>query len=166
MTAKVANGDRFVMGPTPATFFTWGITEALQDCGDGHIFPNGGDGIIHLVILDFANHTRHFRVDRTKALTRGFTVADVLTEKQFQGGFAAFTDFLALRVNFHALSHRRAAGGMNLTGGLVLYLANHTGGEIVIPLLVAHHGDIDADLLSRMINCHRLVEFQFVIVDR
>ena len=153
------------MGSSATAFFTGRIAKALENRRDSHVLADGGDGIIHLVILDLANHTRHFRVDGTKSLAGSFTVTNVFTEKQIQGGLATLTYFLTLGVDFHAVSHRRAAGGMNPTGGFVFYLTNHTGGEIVIPLLVAHHGDINSDLLGRLINRDWLIEFQFLIVD-
>ena len=105
MTAEVANGDWFIMGPPPASFFTGSIAKTLQNCRDSHIFTDGGDCIIHLVILDLANHARHFRVDGTKPLTGGFTVTNVFTEKQIQGGLTSLTDFFTLGIDFHAVSH-------------------------------------------------------------
>ena len=54
---------------------------------------------------------------------------------------------------------------MDLTSGFVFYLADHAGGKIVVPFLIAHYRDINSDLLGCMINRDRFVDLELVIVD-
>ena len=69
------------MGTAATAFFAGRIAKTLKDRGDGHVLPDSSDGIIHLVVLDLANHARHFRMNGAEPLAGSLAIANVFTKQ-------------------------------------------------------------------------------------
>ena len=158
VAGKMADGDTLIVNGTAAALLARGVAEALEDRRERHVAPDGGDGVVHFLVLDLPNHAWHFGVNGAEPLAGRLTVADVFAQQQLESGFAAFANLLALGIDLHAVDHRGAAGGVDAASGLVFHLANHAGGEVIVTLLVAHHWYINACLFGCVVNCDRLVE--------
>jgi hypothetical protein len=131
MAFEVADGGGLIPSASAAAILTRMMAETSKDGGQGQCVAQGGDGFLHALGFDLAEHQRDVQVEWTDTMTRGQTITDMVAEQQFQGCASRGMDLVGLAFDDHTRLNTCSAGGNEpwLARGLNLDQADEAGGE-------------------------------------